>query len=822
VKGSQRVAAAAMAVAILFGTGLVVSQPATAGTPADKPVGRILMVSVPRLTWSELSRARTPNLYRFARSSAVGDLSLRTISPRTSLSEAYVTIGAGNRASAGDSDGGRLLAPGDVYENGTAGEVFRRRTGWKTDGALLQLSVSAILAQNDRYLFGAKPGALGQVLRDNRRTPLVIANADLELAAAGLDPNQTPPDPTDVPETPVLPRGPSGQIDKGAEPAGGENRPAGLALMDQHGVVATGSIDRRLLMADPRSPFGVRMSSFGVLDAVTKGWRRSSVGLVELSDLDRVDLYRGRAGNQQASVLASRALRQTDDLFGSLLAATRPTDLVMLVAPVAPRAGETLTPLAMRGPGFESGLLVSGTTRRPGYVTLADIAPTLLERLHITQPDVMTGSPISASNSGDLSAARWDHFVHLNAATHFRDRIGSAMTVLFVVLQVAFCVLAIAALAFSTPRLRMPSAALALFTMCIPAVTFLLGLLPRADPGFWPYLMYMVLGAAVMAAACHLASTRFGPKRRPVVGAVLPAAISFVLLAVDITTHGHLQINTVFGYSPVVAGRFSGFGNTAYAIFAMSAVVLVCGMWSIFDGNERGVHRGVLTVAVSAIFVVAVVLDGFPSFGSDVGGTLSIIPTGFQVIWLLLGRRVRWRMVLGAVLATVVMLSVFAAIDLQRPKDSQTHLGRLARQLSGGGDGGALVLQRKVNANLSILTSSVWTWTIPLALVLIVRFTRRRPRVVRDRLPDSSSTRAVLWGGITLCVLGTMVNDSGVAIAGVMFMIFLPYVVYLTVSPATPLAPTLVSSPAGSPARSPARASPGGPAVPESLAGSRS
>jgi hypothetical protein len=132
------------------------------------------------------------------------------------------------------------------------------------------------------------------------------------------------------------------------------------------------------------------------------------------------------------------------------------------------------------------------------------------------------------------------------------------------------------------------------------------------------------------------------------------------------------------------------------------------------------------------------------------------------------------------------VLALFAAIDLSRPEDKQTHLGRLVHQVLGGGDDGGglgLVLQRKINTNLSILRNSVWTWTIPLALVLIVRFARRKPRVVQDRLPDSPATHAYLWGGITLCILGTAVNDSGIAIPAVMFMMFLPYVVYLTVAP---------------------------------------
>jgi hypothetical protein len=104
--------------------------------------------------------------------------------------------------------------------------------------------------------------------------------------------------------------------------------------------------------------------------------------------------------------------------------------------------------------------------------------------------------------------------------------------------------------------------------------------------------------------------------------------------------------------------------------------------------------------------------------------------------------------------------------------------------LFGGDDGSGLltVLERKLNANLNILKSSAWTWTIPLALVLLVRLTWRRPRWAVSTLGRSPATNAALWGGIAMCAFGMAVNDSGIAIPAVMFTLFLPYVVCLAVT----------------------------------------
>ncbi len=770
-----------------LGTGLAGSGPASARTDVPRP-GRVLIVSIPRLTWDDVSATDTPNLTRFFEQSAVGDLSLRTLGPRTSIGNGYATIGAGNRASVRDSDAGRVLATSDRYENGTAGEAYGRRTGWKPNGRLVQLSIPAIVSRNNRYLYGAKPGLLGTTLRAGGYRPILVSNGDIELAKTGTvtsNPSQIT-GPTDSPADPVLPNGPADAQFTSTEPTGTENRPAGLAIMDEQGSIESGSVSRHLLAIDPSRAFGLRMSPSGVPAALAARWKAKGVALVELSDLERADSYRSTATTQQGRALATDALHDSDALLGRLLATTTSDDLVIVLSPAAPRSGETLTPIGIRSAEFRSGTLVSGTTRRRGYVSLPDIAPTILEQLGLTKPDAMTGAPITADNNANLSGSRWTHFLKLNEATLFRDKVAGTIIVLFVILQVIFSGLAIAAIALDSARLRRPASLLALFTMCLPFVTFAVGLLPQKSPGFFLYLLVVAIGAAALAYLSR-AVGRLAPGRcRVVVAAMVPVAIVYALLAVDIVSGGRLQINTTFGYSPLVAGRFAGFGNPAYAIFAMSALVLVCGTWTIVGADRPGPQRRAATVFAVLIFALTIVLDGHPSYGSDVGGTLSILPAAVLAVWLLLGRRVRPRVVVVAALGTAALLAVFAAIDLSRPVDAQTHLGRLIRQATGGNDGGlGLVIQRKVDANLSILVNSVWTWAIPLSLVLLIRFARRRPQALQKRLADSPSNRACLWGGITLCVLGTLVNDSGIAVTAVMFMIFLPYIVYLVTAPVT-------------------------------------
>ncbi len=770
------------ALATVLAAVVLLAAPGSAGAQDGDRPARVLIVSIPRLTWPHVADEEPPALAAFFAESAVGNLSLRTIGPRTSLGEAYVTIGAGNRAGARDGDAGRLLAPDDRIENGTAAEAFTRRTGHDPgEAALLQMSIADIQGQNDRYGYAAEPGALGSALEGAQVPVALVGNADLQVGGGVvLGPSAPTAEPEDSASEEGIGLPPRSPIVGTVEPVEGENRPAGLAVMTEDGTVATGDASRDLLVDDPGAPFGITLDPEAVVAALDAHWVDGGVALVELSDLERADAYRSLAVGAQADALARDALARTDALLADVLARTGPDDLVVVVSPAAPRSGETLTPMAIRGPGFESGTLVSGTTRRDGYVTLPDLAPTVLDELGIEQPSSMTGALIAASNDGDLSEARIDEFLDANEATAFRDRLVEPITVLVVVLLVVLYGVGVAALVRSSERLRRVGAALGLLVMGIPVTTFLLGFLPMDQWGGLVYVVAMLGGAALLAVGARIAGGgEHDHRRRAVRTTLVPVALTYLVLLVDVVLlGGRLQINTIFGYSPVVAGRFAGFGNPAYALFSMGAVLLACGGWTLFEGERPGPHRRALVAGIVALFTVTVVVDGHPALGSDVGGVLSIIPTAFLVVWLLLDRRLRPRVVLGAAVATVVAVAVFAAVDLQRPESERTHLGRLVEGSGDGGSGLLTTIERKVTANLTILTTSIWTLTIPLALVLLVLLTMRRPRLLDDRLPDDATTRATLWGGICMCVLGMAVNDSGIAVPAVMFTLFLPFVMH--------------------------------------------
>ena len=269
------------------------------------------------------------------------------------------------------------------------------------------------------------------------------------------------------------------------------------------------------------------------------------------------------------------------------------------------------------------------------------------------------------------------------------------------------------------------------------------------------------------------------------------AAIPLAWLT-DAAAGAHLAFNNPLGMNAVVAGRFYGVSNTAFALAASALVVAIAGVW---EASGRG--RRTALLMTSMLGGAALIVDGAPQLGADVGGALTLVPTLALLGAGLAALRLSWRRWLAIGATTLLVVGGFAAVDLIRP-GGPTHLGRFARQVADGSAVG--VLGRKAYAlvgpfvtrpaaaagmacALALLAAALWwlrrqvrswragtspyTWLAPAA---DGDMPRGRGRDSGSRIPGMSPS--VQWGAVALRALGVLtlvsvlVNDSGVTMAG--------------------------------------------------------
>lgn len=298
------------------------------------------------------------------------------------------------------------------------------------------------------------------------------------------------------------------------------------------------------------------------------------------------------------------------------------------------------------------------------------------------------------------------------------------------------------------------------------------------------------------------------PRNRTSLTALLVAAAIPLAWLVDAAAGAPLAFNNPLGMNAVVAGRFYGVSNTAFALLAGALVVVIAGVWEVLGGGRRS------ALLVTALLGgAALLVDGAPQLGADVGGALTLVPTLAFLAAGLAGLRLSWRrwLVIGA--AAVLVVGGFAVVDLLQP-GGPTHLGRFARQVADGSAAG--VLGRKAYALVGpFVTKPVMAAALACAVVIVAAalwWGRRQVRAWRSGTspyawlapavhgdnprvggqesgsPTRGMSPSARWVTTALKSLGVLtlvavlVNDSGVTMAGFILAAAAPALLALTLA----------------------------------------
>jgi hypothetical protein len=734
----RRIGGAALLLAVVVTTVVAAGARPAAADETLPAVRRVLVISLPGVTWSDIEDNDLPALRSVIDQAAVANLAVRVVSLKTNVSDGYATVGSGTRAIARRDDAGLAFEPHERVEADDAAAVYERITGRRLTGIAGQVHLPELKISNIKSRFDAKLSALGDALAKAGVSRGVVANADVA------------PESTDL---------------------SSYHREAFLSLMDSNGQLPCGTVGTELLQKDETAPFGVSLDPAAVDRDAVSCLRGRSVVLVEGSDLTRAERYSARLTKTRFETLWRDALHRTDRMVAGLLShVDAKRDAVIVMAPSAPQTTKPqLTVFAVRAPGLEAGLLESSVTRQSGFVSIVDVAPTIatLVRAPLDEADI-EGRAVSVSKLDGDATERVNDLVGANKDAMFRDRIMSTFMSTYIAIILVIAMLAAVSMRWKKKwRWLEP---LALGALAVLPLTYWAALMPFPEWGTGAYFAFTLLGGLAIGIAADAMRRWFAwPVVVVLIVMIVTTAISVVLL------DSRLQLSTVFGDSPIVAGRFEGINNVTFSQL-MVAAILLAGFIRL-----AGERRGEWSKWVVLVFLFAVLLlDGAPMWGADVGGVLAGVPALALTFTLLAGWRVRIRTVATWVLATVVVIVGLGLLDLTRDPSHRTHLGRLFENIGQDGSSGfTTVVHRKLNANLATLTTSVWRWVVAPIVVLVAYLVWRMPprlAALRRRIPVFD---ACFYGIIAAAVLGYALNDSGIAVPGVMLAVLTLATVYM-------------------------------------------
>jgi hypothetical protein len=411
---------------------------------------------------------------------------------------------------------------------------------------------------------------------------------------------------------------------------------------------------------------------------------------------------------------------------------------------------------------------------------LTDISPTITALLGLPTPEPFVGAPITDDGSQrSWTALRQDFLDRSARAETYASTVGYFFGAL-ILLNLCLYVFSGLVLRLASRKPERPGLArtlkiastLALILGATSVATFLTNLVPWWRADFRALALVVTVVAIATLLGCLTLILRRMIDR---VGAI--TLITVLTLAIDVLTGGSLQRLSIMGYSPIVAGRFYGFGNIAFAVFASSALLSLA--WLAYQLRQSRWKIPAVTVCA----VVAVGIVGFPALGADFGGMLALT-AGLAVFLILLkGLRITLRVAALVAAGSMGLVALVSFADWLRPANSRTHLGRFVQQVLDGE--GFEIISRKLSANIGIFFSN-WLTLLVIAAVVFVALVLRGPGregthvLLADAVDTYPELRAALIGWVVAMGAGFLVNDSGIAIPAVGLMLVGPLVIALT------------------------------------------
>lgn len=698
---------------------------------AAKP-GNVYIVTVNRLTMLDILNNK--ELFnRIINNGAVGLMS-SSVEGSNNPDSNFASIGAGAPINATGSGAWGVNA-GESINGIPAQDVYRQRTGLAApENSVLQLDIARLkrLNQNNRY--SAVPGYLGTLLRKNGFGVQVLGNADT--------------------------------IDSRYRHA------VGLA-MDRTGIIPAGDVGEGMVLQDNTFPGGIHTDYARLLDLTLTANNNSGLTVVELGDLERLERL---GAHLEANILQAqreKTIKRIAAFIDSLLIRMDKHDLLVVVSPT-PRGNylpdtNYLTPVLISGNGVDTGILTSPTTRRPGIIKNTDLAPSILNYYSVPMPPLMYGRPIqliAVDNPVDRLSALYEELELIYQARPpvLRN---------YVLIQLILVILSLAAILAPGRNYLMPVLKpLLLAVMSVPVSLLLLPLLPHAS--LTSLVIELVAITAGIVTALHLWLKQSQNELDPFIIISLFTALCIV---VDLLLGAPLQKNSLLGYDPIVGARYYGIGNEYMGVLLGSTIIGTTAMLTRLSGKTKKILWPVGIYYITTLYIIAA-----PQLGTNVGGSIAGAGSFMVTFLLLWGVRFNLKTLLKIAATVLFFLLTISIYDMQRPLESQSHIGRTVHLILQGGPAEIFnITARKFNMNIKLIKYTIWS-RIFLASLASLAILFYRPVGVMQQI---SCQYACMYKGfigvVTASVLALIFNDSGIVAAATAMIFGAPPLLYLVI-----------------------------------------
>lgn len=682
---------------------------------------KVIVVVADRILLSDLDNKSFPTISKMLHHGAVGLISPNCVGSKSRKS-VLLTAGAGSSCRGGDYVREVYDSREFAQNDQMAEKAYRMRIGLRAraDSALF-----LGIARAKREAEGYGPvtiGLLGESLRRAGKKTGVVGNSD------------------------TLPN----FID----------RSAAVIAADNNGIIDIGRLSIDALHSGINGPTRFFSDVALLADTAIACLARADFVVVDFGDTSRLEEYKLDLSEEAYSQHKAYVLKSLDSFLGRILVATQARETVVVLTSFSPPVNgywDRLTPIVIY-PSAQSGLLTSATTRTDGVIAASDFAPTMLRLLNVC-PLVPIAGREARVVTRDRKLSRLND-IDMRVATS-RKLLVPTMWSMAGIAGLALTGSAVT-VAFSLRPKRSVLFMLRVGLLICASVCLAILLAVLAPAGLVSYMASWVGGAVVLIGLLSVVeSARRNRADKAGIQAVSVVTLYWLTVAaiiIDGAAGGELCRFALPSFSYISGLRYYGIGNE-YA----AALIFMGGLAVLYSSKML---RGRLVPLIGFLIVTVM---GMGTMGANYGGMFTGVVT-FVLIWVVVRRGVfNVKHVVGAFSMGVVLVSLFALIDLKIAGESVSHAGRIAQTAyTLGGTGVTEIALRKILYNIQLtFGANALKLYVAFTPLLVLWFWRIQPKV-RDMFkedPIMLPGLKALWVGAAAAFLA---NDSGVVMVCVM------------------------------------------------------
>lgn len=677
---------------------------------------KVIIYMIDNLSLYDITPQDTPYLWELQAKGSVGLLNTITGGERT-IKNAGTTISAG-RLAVGSSKANLNFKADTIYNEEVVLDTFYRSTGYKAKPENIVVTNIEVIQKNNEQRKLGKPGQLGDALHELGLTTAVVGNSDRFNIV---------------------------------------DRPGALILMDSHGIVDQGQVDNQVNLTD--NTLQNYWTNYELLHGQFKSVINSDVILVEYGDLTRLEAMH--------PVLASTAYKQKrKDILTKIDHSIAVIDSNInkyntsryIFSPSPSRnayiPNALLTPLIIIKPDGENGVLTSHSTRREGIVLLTNLKNSILNNFTPTAK-----SPVYTVTNHNS----YEYLKELNKRAVFSYT--NQAFILTILISFLILLFLLTFYLLYKQKYYFLREKLIVLILTLPLALLIMPLFSIYNKYIF---IFLTIGLCLLFTYLAIAISKISKINS--LSVIL--FITILAICLDLILGLELIAKSIMSYQIISGARYYGIGNEYMGVLIGATISLA----ALYAHNSSNPYRFKI---ITILFALVVFLIAYPLFGINVGGTITACIALSYTLLAFYKPKISYKDIVGILVGTGLVLSIIAILDISKPFEFQSHLGKNINLVTNQGFAELTnLIVRKLEMHLQIINYNYLGWIFLIIFAGIIILFYKPNKTLTEIKKANSSIYTGLKGIIIAAIIAFIFNDSGLTAAATSSLYLISLLIY--------------------------------------------